>query len=54
MRSTGMKNKSVAADFLLQHVNWIERQSKSKVRKVKLDGGGEYQKAERILEADGM
>ena len=54
VRALPIKSKGQASSRLLEHVKWIERQSGNRVKRVRLDGGNEYDQAAEQLRALGI
>lgn len=46
--------KSEASNKLLEHVKWVERQSRNQVKQIRLDGGTEYSIASTRLQSLGI
>lgn len=54
IRACAIQRKSDTANHSLSHTKWVERQTGNQVKRMKLDGGGEYEKATDILRASGV
>lgn len=54
IRARNLKTKSDATRELLNNVKWVERQCNTKVKQIRLDGGGEYLSAIAKLGSEGV